>query len=242
MNRRCRRQFLPTASYGGSLLHLDDIEFQMHPPLSFARLETYAAVLIKQGIRPGEDYSKLRDAWVIFITKERHWSDTGEEIFKDKPVRRFELAEVLDNNQLKLVENAHYHLFVANALYDGDDPLGDLMRDLSTNQAAEVKMPALHESEKRFKEGKDYKIMFSTYTELVKEERAEMKKAQEEAKKAQEEVKALRAEAEEKLNQSIREYFRQGEKNVGLIAKVLDTSVEHVQKIQREMEKNLAKV
>lgn len=172
-----------------------DIEFQMHPPLSFARLETYAAVLIKQGIRPGEDYTKLRDAWVIFITSERHWSDTGEEIFKDKPVRRFELAEVLDNNQLKLVENSHYHLFVANALYDKDDPLGDLMRDLSTNQAAEVKMPALHESEKRFKEGKDYKIMFSTYTELVKEERAEMKKAQEEAKKAQAEMEKARQEA-----------------------------------------------
>lgn len=67
-----------------------DSEFQMHPPLSFARLETYAAVLIKSGLRPGEDYSQLRDAWVIFITKERCWSDTGEEIFKDKPVRRFE--------------------------------------------------------------------------------------------------------------------------------------------------------
>lgn len=67
--------------------------------------------------------------------------------------------------------------------------------------------------------------MFSSYTDLVK-------MVQDEAK----------AEAEEKQNQSIREYFRQGGKDVGLIAKVLDTSVEHVQKTKREMEKNLSKV
>ncbi len=133
-------------------------------------------------------------------------------------------AEVLDNNQLKLVEKSHYHLFVANALYDKDDPIGDLMRDLRTNQAAETKMLALQETERRFKEEEDYQIMFSTFTDLVK--------------MIQDEVKA---ETEEKLNQSIREYFRQGEKDVRLIAKVLDTSVEHVQEIQREMEENLPK-
>ncbi len=74
--------------------------------------------------------------------------------------------------------------------------------------------------------------MFSAYTDLIKTIQDEVKA----------EVKAeIKAEAEEKQNESIREYFRQGEKDVGLIAKVLDTSIEHVQEIQREMEKDLAK-
>ncbi len=71
------------------------------------------------------------------------------------------------------------------------------MHDLGTNQVTEIKMPALQETERRFKEEEDYQIMFSTYTDLVKEERAEAEKARAEAKKAQAEAKKARAEARE---------------------------------------------
>ena len=72
---------------------LYNIELQMSAPLSFGRLETYGSVLIKAGLRPGEDYSQLRHSYVVFLTNQSTWSDTGEEIFTDAPIQQFEMAK-----------------------------------------------------------------------------------------------------------------------------------------------------
>ena len=179
-----------------------NIEFQMSRPLSFARLETYNTFMIKASLHSGQDYSELKHTWVIFITNQRHWTDTKEEIFDGEPVVLFEICKVIDDKNGRRIRSTHSHLYVVDALYDGNDPLGDLMRDLRCTDPDKIKMPALREVEtllKKKKKGR--KIMTSVFKELLDEiveemvEEATEKEIAEAKAEAKAEVERVKADA-----------------------------------------------
>ncbi len=93
-----------------------NLEFQMSPPLSFARLETYSSFMIKASLRSGQEYSELKHTWVIFITNQRYWTDTKEKIFDSDPVVLYEICKVIDNQHGRRIRSTHSHLYVVDAL------------------------------------------------------------------------------------------------------------------------------
>ncbi len=175
-----------------------NLEFQMSPPLSFARLETYSSFMIKASLRSGQEYSELKHTWVIFITNQRYWTDTKEKIFDSDPVVLYEICKVIDNQHGRRIRSTHSHLYVVDALQDGNDPLGDLMRDLRCTDPDKIKMPALREVEtllKKKKKGR--KIMTSAFKELLDEIVEEMveEATEKEIAEAKAEVERVKADA-----------------------------------------------
>ncbi|MBR5690952.1 MAG: Rpn family recombination-promoting nuclease/putative transposase, partial [Verrucomicrobia bacterium] len=82
------------------------------------RLRFYNAMMDTEILVKGKDYSELRDNYTIFITE--------EDIFKKgKP---FYLFERVDRESGEPVGDGS-HIIYVNGSYDGDDPLGWLMRD-----------------------------------------------------------------------------------------------------------------
>ena len=245
-----------------------NIELQISGSLSFARVENYSSTLNKYSLKPGEDYENSKDTWTIFITNQQYWKETGEPIFDDGPVCRIEYAQVYGNTPKKVMSQSHSHICLVNALYNGDDVLGDLMRDLNSTNPSKIKIPALRKVETWLKETKEGEnIMTSVFNELLQEEvkkelekkvekvreetRAEMEKVREETRaemeKEMEDTRAqaqaeIQKEKEESKKQTIRSYFIEGGRDNAFIAKVMHTSIEYVQNIRNEMANTLLQV
>lgn len=241
--------------------NLYNIELQISGSLFFARVENYSSTLNKYGLKPGEDYENSKDTWTIFITNQQYWKETGEPIFDGHPVCRIEYAQVYGTTPKKIMSQSHNHICLINALYDGDDELGDLMRDLSSTDPSKIKIPALRKVETWLKETKEGEnIMTSVFNELLQEEvkkelekelekkvekvreetRAEMEKEMEDTRaQAQAEIQK---EKEESKKQTIRSYFIEGGRDNAFIAKVMHTSIEYVQNIRNEMANTLLQV
>lgn len=248
---------------------LFDLEFQL-APFTFARLVAYAAELTKETLPPGFDYSQMKDSWVIFLTKQTHWADTGKEIFQDGPVAHFEWSQLV-HNKYRPIENGYSHICVVNLSYDGDDELGDILRDLQNPNPNKIKNPILRTVEKLLKQSKKGReIMSTSFQKLIDRKEAEMtssfqkildrkeaeaarnaaKKARREVKQEirqevkreikQEVTKKVREETSRFKNESIRNYFRKGGDDPSFIADVLGTSVKHVLSIQKKMQKRPA--
>lgn len=148
------------------------------------------------------------------------------------------------------MSQSHSHICLVNALYNGDDVLGDLMRDLNSTDPSKIKIPALRKVETWLKETKEGEnIMTSVFNELLQEEvkkelekkvekvreetRAEMEKEMEDTRaQAQAEIQK---EKEESKKQTIRSYFIEGGRDNAFIAKVMHTSIEYVQNVRNEM-------
>ncbi|MBO4716161.1 MAG: Rpn family recombination-promoting nuclease/putative transposase [Verrucomicrobia bacterium] len=91
------------------------------------RTRFYNAMVDVEMLGKGEDYSELRDNYTIFITE--------EDIFKKgKP---FYLFERVDRESGEPLGDGS-HIIYVNGSYDGDDPLGWLMRDFREPDPAKM--------------------------------------------------------------------------------------------------------
>ncbi len=116
-----------------------------------------------------------------------------------------------------------YSNILISTLYDGNDSLGDLMRDLRNPNPEEIKLTALREVERRLKnEQKGREIVSSTFKELLDE--------------------AVKEAEIRNTERTIQSYFAEGGEDFHFIAKVLHISVEDVEKIRNEMDHRMAKI
>ncbi|WP_323088847.1 hypothetical protein [Allobaculum sp. JKK-2023] len=116
-----------------------------------------------------------------------------------------------------------YSNILISTLYDGNDSLGDLMRDLRNPNPEEIKLTALREVERRLKnEQKGREIVSSTFKELLDE--------------------AVKEAEIRNTERTIQSYFAEGGEDSHFIAKVLHISVEDVEKIRNEMDHRMAKI
>ena len=151
---------------------LFDLEFQL-APFTFARLVAYSAELTKETLPPGFDYSQMKDSWIIFLTNQTHWADTGKEIFQDGPVAHFEWSQLVHNKYIRM-ENGYSHICVVDLSYNGNDELGDILRDLRNPNPYQIKNPILRTVEKMLKQSKKgHEIMSTSFQKLIDRKEAE---------------------------------------------------------------------
>ncbi len=100
-------------------------------------------------LKKGEDFDKLPETWVIFITE-------NDVMGKGLPLYPIERCFLGTGERF---EDGSHILYV-NGTYRGDTPIGKLMHDFSCTDAADMHYGALAERVKFFKESKEgIKIM-----------------------------------------------------------------------------------
>ena len=98
------------------------------------RFRFYNAMMDVEMLGKGEDYSELRDSYTIVITE--------DDIFKKG--KSFYLFERVDRESGEPLGDGS-HIIYVNGSYDGDDPLGWLMRDFREPDPAKMHNKVLAE-------------------------------------------------------------------------------------------------
>ncbi len=141
LNRSVRLDILATDSTGAKL----NVEVQRSDKGAGRKRARYNSSMMDANLlKKGEDFDKLPETWVIFITEndvmgkglplypvERCFLGTGER-FEDGP-----------------------HILYVNGAYRGDTPIGKLMHDFSCTDAADMYYGTLADRVRFFKESKE---------------------------------------------------------------------------------------
>ena len=141
LNRSVRLDILATDSTGAKL----NVEVQRSDKGAGRKRARYNSSMMDANLlKKGEDFDKLPETWVIFITEndvmgkglplypiERCFKGTGE---------RFEDGS---------------HILYVNGAYRGDTPIGKLMHDFSCTDAADMYYGTLADRVRFFKESKE---------------------------------------------------------------------------------------
>jgi hypothetical protein len=182
-------------------------------------------------LKKGKDYRKLRDSYVIFITKNDYFED-GQPIYR---VERM-VCETRKNF------NDGSHIIYVNGSYKGDDAIGKLVHDFRCSNADDMYYSQLADGVRYYKEKEGGKRM-SEAVERYVEKRAEEiatervrtvqeyveKKAAERArtveeyaeKRTAERVREAEAKAEERTAERVREAEAKAEEKQAVMVKNL---------------------
>ena len=127
------------------------------------RSRFYAGMMDVEMLGKGDDYSTLRDAYVIFITE--------NDIFNEgKPFYKFERV---NRENGKTLGDGSYIIYV-NGAYTGDDPFGWLMNDFRETDPAKMHFAVFAERVNYLKnDTKGEKEMCKIMEELIEEGRQE---------------------------------------------------------------------
>lgn len=107
----------------------------------------------------GEDYAKLPDTYVIFIT--------GSDIIKKgKPY--YEISRFIIEENMEFMDGSH--IIYVNGEYEGDDEIGRLMHDFRCIDPHEMYHRELREPAEFFKENKEGERQMSTIMEQIRNE------------------------------------------------------------------------
>lgn len=93
------------------------------------RLRYHSSILDATALERDEDFTKLPEKYVIFITEDDYWK-------KGKPFYRF--ANMLVDDDLKLCLNDGQHYIYVNGAYVDNTPLGKLMQDFRQKNPAKM--------------------------------------------------------------------------------------------------------
>ncbi len=127
------------------------------------RFRFYNAMMDVEMLGAGEDYSELKDSYTIVITE--------DDIFKEgEALYIFDRVNIKNGKPL----GDGSHIIYANGSYDGDDPLGWLMRDFREPDPTKMHYKVLAERVNYLKNDiKGEKEMCKIVEELVEEGRQE---------------------------------------------------------------------
>ena len=108
------------------------------------RARYHSSVLDVENLKPGEDFKKLPDTYVIFIT-EKDFFRSGEPLY------------VVDrmNRTMRKPFGDGAHIIYVNGEYRGDDALGKLMHDFNCKKADEMHYDLMAEQTRYLKETKE---------------------------------------------------------------------------------------
>ena len=141
LNRSVRLDILATDSTGAKL----NVEVQRsHKGAGRKRARYNSSMMDANLLKKGEDFDKLPETWVIFIT-ENDVMGKGLPLY---PVERCFLGtgERFEDGS---------HILYVNGAYRGDTPIGKLMHDFSCTDAADMYYGTLADRVRFFKESKE---------------------------------------------------------------------------------------
>ncbi|MXP78218.1 nuclease [Lachnospiraceae bacterium WCA-9-b2] len=141
LNRSVRLDILATDSTGAKL----NVEVQRSDKGAGRKRARYNSSMMDANLlKKGEDFDKLPETWVIFIT-ENDVMGKGLPLY---PIERCFLGTV------ERFEDGSHILYV-NGAYRGDTPIGKLMHDFSCTDAADMYYGTLADRVRFFKESKE---------------------------------------------------------------------------------------
>ena len=141
LNRSVRLDILATDSTGAKL----NVEVQRSDKGAGRKRARYNSSMMDANLlKKGEDFDKLPETWVIFITE----NDVMEKGLPLYPVERCFLGtgERFEDGS---------HILYVNGAYRGDTPIGKLMHDFSCTDAADMYYGTLADRVRFFKESKE---------------------------------------------------------------------------------------
>ena len=141
LNRSVRLDILATDSTGAKL----NVEVQRSDKGAGRKRARYNASMMDANLlKKGEDFDKLPETWVIFITE----NDVMEKGLPLYPIERCFLGtgERFEDGS---------HILYVNGAYRGDTPIGKLMHDFSCTDAADMYYGTLADRVRFFKESKE---------------------------------------------------------------------------------------
>ena len=141
LNRSVRLDILATDSTGAKL----NVEVQRSDKGAGRKRARYNSSMMDANLlKKGEDFDKLPETWVIFIT-ENDVMGKGQPLY---PIERCFLGtgERFEDGS---------HILYVNGAYRGDTPIGKLMHDFSCTDAADMYYGTLAERVRFFKESKE---------------------------------------------------------------------------------------
>lgn len=141
LNRSVRLDILATDSTGAKL----NVEVQRSDKGAGRKRARYNSSMMDVNLlRKGEDFEKLPETWVIFIT-EKDVFGKGLPLY---PIERcfFQTGEKFDDGS---------HILYVNGAYRADTPVGKLMHDFACTNAADMYYATLADRVRFFKESKE---------------------------------------------------------------------------------------
>lgn len=141
LNRSVRFDILETDSTGAKL----NVEIQRSDKGAGRKRARYNSGMMDVNLlKKGEDFDKLPETWVIFITE----NDVMEKGLPLYPIERCFLGtgEKFEDGS---------HILYVNGAYRGDTPVGKLMHDFSCTDARDMYYGTLAERVRFFKESKE---------------------------------------------------------------------------------------
>ena len=141
LNRSVRLDILATDSTGAKL----NVEVQRSDKGAGRKRARYNSSMMDANLlKKGEDFDKLPETWVIFIT-ENDVMGKGLPLY---PIERcfLETGERFEDGS---------HILYVNGAYRGDTPIGKLMHDFSCTDAADMYYETLADRVRFFKESKE---------------------------------------------------------------------------------------
>ena len=141
LNRSVRLDILATDSTGAKL----NVEVQRSDKGAGRKRARYNSSMMDANLlKKGEDFDKLPETWVIFIT-ENDVMGKGLPLY---PIERcfLETGERFEDGS---------HILYVNGAYRGDTPIGKLMHDFSCTDAADMYYGILANRVRFFKESKE---------------------------------------------------------------------------------------
>ena len=141
LNRSVRLDILASDSAGAKL----NVEIQRSDKGAGKKRARYNSSMVDANLlRKGEDFDKLPETWVIFITE----NDVMGKRLPLYPIERCFLGtgERFEDGS---------HILYVNGAYRGDTPIGKLMHDFSCTDAADMYYGTLADRVRFFKESKE---------------------------------------------------------------------------------------
>ncbi len=141
LNRSVRLDILATDSTGAKL----NVEVQRSDKGAGRKRARYNSSMMNANLlKKGEDFDKLPETWVIFITE----NDVTGKVLPLYPVERCFLGiwERFEDGS---------HILYVNGAYRGNTPIGKLMHDFSCTDAADIYYRTLADRVRFFKESKE---------------------------------------------------------------------------------------
>ena len=141
LNRSVRLDILATDSTGAKL----NVEVQRSDKGAGRKRARYNSSMMDANLlKKGEDFDKLPETWVIFITE-------NDVMGKGLPLYPIERCFLVTGERF---EDGSHILYV-NGAYRGDTPIGKLMHDFSCTDAADMYYGTLANRVRFFKESKE---------------------------------------------------------------------------------------
>lgn len=197
-----------------------NIEVQLDPRgASEKRARYYASLIDSKELQPGQDFAKLPEVWVIFITE-------SDVLGGGLPLYHFERC--IAGTDRRLRDGSHI-IYVNGANRQAGTALGDLMHDFFCRDVAQMRLAQLAQAVQRYKTSEQgAREMSGVIDEIIADVREDLR---------EEVLEEGRAEGlAEGLREAARRMLRIGGMTVEIVARITGLDESEVQRLGAEVQ------